>query len=142
MTPWEAAKLAIQTGAAFAGEFVRLARSGELDRRFFWYGVEGAREYVAMIAAGDIAPDPVIDARRAECAACPSRTFDERQRASYCGPKLQERLGEDPPTCGCPVEAATACASKSCPQGRWEAVQVRVNARALPGAGPEPGQEI
>lgn len=133
MSPWEAAKMALAQGSAFGAEFVRLARAGELDRRFFWYGVEGAKAYVEMIAAGDIAPDFVIDVRRAECAACPSRTYDEAQRAGYCGPKLKDRLGATLPTCGCAIDAKTACGSEECPQGKWASVTVTAPPRESDG---------
>ncbi len=89
--------------------------AGELDARFIWYGLKGARKY----AASDIAPDAAIDERKGKCATCPART--EFAGAVYCGPIGENRMSLPlaERSCGCLIDGKAAVASEECPQERW-----------------------
>ncbi len=115
---------ALAQAPGFAAHYLKLWESGALDARFKWYGWDGAREYLAAIASGDIASEVDIDARRLVCSGCPSRVIDVKKpkRLGSCGPKFVDRRGLDQPTCGCPIEMLTCIASKRCPQGKYGAV--------------------
>lgn len=88
----------------------------------FSHIIDGARSYFEAIARGETATAEQEAEQRAACAACPSRVdvTVRGKTASYCGPAFEDRLADDPPTCGCPVDgiALTSPAFKSCPQGK------------------------
>ena len=112
------ARLCLRSGAAW-GRMLR-ARADLRNPRFIFYGLAGATRFVRAIAAGDIADDATIDARRRVCAACPARTMHDG--AAYCGEAFVDRMGEPEPTCGCLIEGKTAVASEACPRGLWPRV--------------------
>lgn len=117
------------------------------------YLIEGGIAYAKAWAAGDCASSEEEARRACVCAACPSLTLNRSPKysiagmllpglanACYCGSPLKDHMASDPPTCGCPVLAASGesgvvhctvngvqmaatgasrVGSKRCPQDRW-----------------------
>jgi hypothetical protein len=90
----------------------QMAMGGELDWSQMWVAIDGAREYAAAIAAGDLADDAAAQERAMVCAGCQASTRDdrwikdERVWIGWCGERLRETAtGPDGkgPTCGCMV---------------------------------------
>jgi hypothetical protein len=77
-------------------------------------GLRGGATYAVALATGDMAPDAVVEARRAICRECPSRV--RALGNDWCGEPLTETATE----CGCNLYAKTAVGSERCPQGKWE----------------------
>lgn len=120
------AKLALQNASKFSREIVRLTVHGSMNWKVAWYGIEGAYQYVAAVASGDVADDATMEHRASVCASCPSRVADDAHpdRLGYCGPAFQDRMNDDnSPTCGCPIEPMVAVASKRCPQHKFQSAK-------------------
>lgn len=98
-----------------------------VDKHHLWFGAEGAAEYVMRIAEGDSATETAILLRLSYegCGGCKHRQGATPEFFGYCGPKGVNRLAEEEPTCGCPVQGLACVASRECPQGRWSRCQRR-----------------
>lgn len=85
--------------------------------------LKGGGKFAAAVLTGDIAPQIVVDRRRAICRGCPScrvATADGAVEASnWCGEPLVDGLDQWPPTCGCLIYGKTIVGSEKCPQARW-----------------------
>lgn len=77
-----------------------------------WVALQGAAEYAAAIARGDVADDAAAWARGGTCAACLSKTCNQdkrllgytiKPRMVFCGPALSPQPESVLPTCGCLV---------------------------------------
>ena len=114
-------------------ELVQRALRGELTAGQLWTAIRGAERYRKAMAAGDVADEAEALRRALICAACPSRSSEEKQAvkatAHYCGEPFVARLSGSEPTCGClvglTVNGETRAAGKpyvrseQCPQGKW-----------------------
>ena len=78
-------------------------------------GVKGAEEAIEAIRAGDYAGKVTWLARRRICRACTT------WRGAFCGTPFVNVPGV---SCGCCCFAATAVASKACPQKKYLAVTI------------------
>jgi hypothetical protein len=118
-------------------ELVGLALAGRLRPRHVWTALQGAERYRAAVADGDVREPGAAARCAAACAGCPSRVEHTLSvtvnglpvvRGS-CGPFLEDRLGQTPPTCGClcftlvgdelTPAGLTVVETKGCPQGWW-----------------------
>lgn len=115
----------------------QMALNGEIHGHNLWVAVKGAEKYRRAVVKGDLAAVDEAERRRNICHTCPSRTIrnicvnGQSVTVSYCGPALEERLGDDfeNPTCGCIVGLTidnvvhtggkTIVDSEDCPQGKW-----------------------
>jgi hypothetical protein len=114
-------------------ELVQRALRGELTAGQLWTALKGAERYRRAMADGDVAAEAEALRRARICAACPSRSSEEKRAvnatAHYCGEAFVARLSPPEPTCGClvglTVNGETTAAGKvyvlseQCPQGKW-----------------------
>ncbi len=67
-----------------------------------WYALDGARKYINCRKNKKAERAAFLE----KCKVCPSSVLGSIPGlgyALYCGPKLQDRMKEPLPTCGCPV---------------------------------------
>lgn len=104
---------------------VQLALEGELSAGRAWVAAKGAARYLEAIAADEIAPPEVVEARAAQCRSCPARREpgpDDLSALGWCGEPLVEHL--DGPveerTCGCLLDGKVMVEGEACPRKRWK----------------------
>lgn len=124
---WQLVKMGTDT-------LVGMATNRQLRPEHLWVARRGAAKYRKAIANGDVAEPDQAAERASQCALCtsmrlvnPTMILDDP--SMYCGAPFEERLGDNPPTCGClvgvsvqgkPLPGGKALvASEQCPQGRW-----------------------
>lgn len=122
----ELARQALSAGRDLSDWFLRRVAAGEVHGTDLLMMQEGAGEYLRAIAAGDVAPRPVVESRLSECLSCDSRMphWLDPDHLGFCGPPFDDRMDEDTPTCGCPVGPAAHVGSRCCPQGLFASVTV------------------